>query len=439
MATMTKYDAFKNLGLTTDFSQAFGALGIETPTPIQEKVIPAVLDNHDVLVQAQTGSGKTACFVLPLIEKMNQDRSVKALILAPTRELAIQISGAFNKFTEGSKSRLKTVVIIGGESIEAQKEELQNHFDVIVATPGRLLDFVDKEDVNLKDIGYFIIDEADKILDLGFEKELNQVLEALHSKRQNMFFSATYSEKVLGIARKISDLYIKIEIEEDMPVVDNINQRAILINLEKRGQLLRHLIKNNKLKNTLIFVGNKKLCHNLAAKLKKDGISVDALHGDLSQSERNKALSDFKNKRIDFLVATDVAARGIDIDKLDLVINFDLPRSPADYIHRIGRTARRGERGESITFVTELDFDHFRLIEKRAQTQMTKEEVPGFEFTAEVKARVNGGAPVKGKKPSKKDKLRMKAALEKETDKEQSDEKSDEESYDPEEFLVDEE
>ena len=233
------------------------------------------------------------------------------------------------------------------------------------------------------------------------------VLSEISSKRQNLFFSATYPEKVLEIVKRISTTSEHIKIENDTPTVENIHQRVIEVNKDNRGMLLRHLIVMEKWKNALVFVSSKTAAGNLAEKLKKVGVRAGALHGDLSQPERNKALSDFKEKKIDFLIATDVASRGIDINKLSLVINFDLPRSPADYIHRIGRTGRAGEIGLAVTFIGHEDQEHFKLIEKRAQISLEREQISGFELTGEAMNTVKGQLPVKGLRKSKKDKARM--------------------------------
>lgn len=413
MTTPQKFaEAFSDLGLSSEILQALERSGFNHPTAIQTKTIPKIFSGSDLLIQAQTGSGKTACFALPLLQKISEKKKigatspVAALILAPTRELAQQITGSLYRFGEFLESKVSVLTVIGGESIEQQTRVLAGGVDIVVATPGRLLDLIGQKVLSLSDIEFLVLDEADKILDLGFAAELDLVLAEVSGVRQNLFFSATYPEKVLDIVKRISLNPEHISITDDTPTVQNIAQKVILVNKENRGMLLRHLIDQEKWTNALIFVSSKVAAHNLSEKLKKIGINAGAIHGDLSQSERNKALSDFKEKRLNFLIATDVAARGIDIQKLHLVINFDLPRSPQDYIHRIGRTGRAGESGLAVTFIGHEEMDHFNLIEKRAQIKLDRTEVPGFELTGVAPEKTQGKLPVKGKRKSKKDKAR---------------------------------
>ena len=408
---MKNDENFRELGLNEQLLLAVEKSGFTEPTRIQEITLPLILEGKDLLIEAQTGSGKTACFAWPILQKISTEKAVdnkaiQALILTPTRELALQVSGAFYRFGEFLENKVSVLTVIGGESIDQQTRSLADGVDVVVATPGRLLDLISQKVLSLSEIKFLVLDEADKILDLGFAAELDLVLKEISGQRQNLFFSATYPEKVLEIVKRISTAPEHVKIEADTPTVENIFQRVIEVNKENRGMLLRHLIVMEKWKNALIFVSSKTAAGNLSEKLKKVGVRAGAIHGDLSQPERNKALSDFKDKKIDFLVATDVAARGIDINKLTLVINFDLPRSPADYIHRIGRTGRAGEKGLAVTFIGHEDQDHFKLIEKRAQIRLERESINGFELTGDAPVVVKGQAPVKGKKKSKKDKAR---------------------------------
>lgn len=408
---MKNDENFRELGLTEELLLAVEKSGFSEPTRIQEITLPLILEGRDLLIEAQTGSGKTACFAWPLLQKISAEKThegqaIQALILTPTRELALQVSGAFYRFGEFLNNKVSVLTVIGGESIDQQTRALADGVDVVVATPGRLLDLIGQKVLSLSDIKFLVLDEADKILDLGFAAELDLVLNEISGKRQNLFFSATYPEKVLEIVKRISAEPQHIKIEDDTPTVENIFQRVIEVNKENRGMLLRHLIVMEKWKNALVFVSSKTAAGNLSEKLKKVGVRAGAIHGDLSQPERNKALSDFKDKKTDFLIATDVAARGLDINKLTIVINFDLPRSPADYIHRIGRTGRAGEKGLAVTFIGHEDQEHFRLIEKRAQINLEREMVKGFELTGEAPVVVKGQAPVKGKRKSKKDKAR---------------------------------
>jgi ATP-dependent RNA helicase RhlE len=402
---------FKELGLSDEILLSIQRSDFTVPTPIQDKSIPQIFMGHDLLIEAQTGSGKTACFAWPILQQLSANKqegnnSIKALILTPTRELALQVSGALYRFGEFLTNKVSVLTIIGGESIAQQTLTLTNGVDIVVATPGRLLDLIGQNVLRLADLKFLVLDEADKILDLGFAAELDLVLKEISGVRQNLFFSATYPDKVLDIAKRISAAPVHLKIEDVTPTVENISQRVIQVNKDNRGMLLRHLIKEEKWKNALVFVSSKVAAHNLCEKLKKSGINAGTIHGDLSQPERNKALSDFKERRIDFLIATDVAARGIDINKLSLVINFDLPRSPADYIHRIGRTGRAGEMGLAVSFIGHEDQEHFHLIEKRAQIRLDREEVLGFELTGSAPERVRGMEAVKGKRKSKKDKAR---------------------------------
>ena len=398
--------SFEEFNLNRQILNAVADAGYTVATSIQEKAIAPVLSGQDICGIAETGTGKTAAFVLPMLMKLKyaQGDAPRALILAPTRELAMQIAEEVKRFS--IYTDLRSVVIFGGIGPKTQKEQIKAGVDIVIATPGRFLDIYLSGDINTKYLQFLVLDEADKILDLGFAAELDLVLKEISSKRQNLFFSATYPEKVLGIVKRISSAPEHIKIEDDTPTVENIHQRVIEVNKDNRGMLLRHLIVMEKWKNALVFVSSKTAAGNLAEKLKKVGVKAGALHGDLSQPERNKALSDFKDKKVDFLVATDVASRGIDISKLSLVINFDLPRSPADYIHRIGRTGRAGEKGLAVTFIGHEDQEHFKLIEKRAQVYLEREQVPGFELTGEAINTVKGQAPVKGAKKSKKDKAR---------------------------------
>ena len=379
------------------------------PTPIQSKVIPLVLEKKDIMARAQTGSGKTASFVLPILDMLLKDEKegkakIKVLVVTPTRELTLQVAGTFKDF--GSK--LKVVSIIGGESIGDQLYDIQQGCDIVVATSGRLLDVISKKQMNLSKLEFFVLDEADKMLDLGFSEELDTLLKELPSQRQNLLFSATYPEKMLKIASKITKNPIEVTIEEEKQTVENINQRAISVNQENRRILLKELLKTNKWKLVLVFMATKRAADNIAQKFRKYGYEAESFHGNLEQEERKYTLEDFKNRKINILFATDIASRGLDIDDIDCVVNYDLPRSPADYIHRIGRTARAGKSGDAISFVTHENAEHFKLIEKRSEIKIELEQIKGFELTGNTPKKERGNAPVKGKRKSKKDKLREK-------------------------------
>lgn len=405
---------FSNLGLSQKINKALNENTYKHPTSIQEKVIPLVLEQKDVMAKAQTGSGKTASFVLPVLNLWSNKEyegkaKIRCLVLTPTRELALQVSQAFITFSKYLHTKPKVVSVIGGESIGEQLLDIQKGCDIVVATTGRLLDILKKKQINLSTLDFFVLDEADKMLDFGFEEELELLLESLPAKRQNLLFSATYPPKMLNIASKITNNPIEISIENEKTTVQTIVQRVIEVNKENRSALLRHLIKEEKWEQVLVFMANKRSCDNLAAKFRKYGFDAESFHGDLIQEERNETLSDFKAKKIKVLFSTDIAARGLHIDDISCVVNYDLPRATADYIHRIGRTGRAGKNGIAISFISHEDKEHFALIEKRSDINLIKEQIVGFELTGEPILKEKGTAPIKGKRKSKKDKLREEA------------------------------
>ena len=406
---------FRELALSQAIQDTLKVQGYTSPTPIQEAVIPLVLEGKDVRAKAQTGSGKSASFVLPILELLDQRRGegkkakIKALVLTPTRELTLQITEAFEQFGKYLAVKPKSVAIIGGESIGDQLYKVQQGCDILVATSGRFLEVLSKKQMNLSHIEFLVLDEADKMLNLGFSEELDHVLEAIPAKRQNLMFSATYPQKVLDITAKITEKAVEVSIEEAQTVA-KIDQRVFEVDRDKRGPLLRHLLKTEKYGQVLVFMANKRATDNIAMKFKKYGVSAQSFHGDLDQQERNETLQDFKQKKVQVLFATDIAARGLDIDDIDCVINYDLPRSPEDYIHRIGRTARAGKKGDAISFITHENTQHFKLIEKRCDITLDLEQIKGFELKGEAPRAEKGQAPIKGKRKSKKDKLREKKA-----------------------------
>jgi len=402
---------FNSFHLSSEINKALEYFKYTQTTVIQEKVIPLVLEQKDIMAKAQTGSGKTASFVLPLLNIWHNDArekkaKIKQLILTPTRELTIQVSNTIKDFSKEFDIKPKVVTVIGGESIGDQLLAIQKGCDIVVATSGRLLDIIDKKQINLSFVEHFILDEADKMLDLGFAQELDLILEQLPSKRQNLLFSATYPEKMLQIASRITKDAISIEIEDEEPTVVNITQRVIEVNKENKSPLLQDLIRKNKWNQVLVFMSSKRASDNLAAKFRKYGFLAESFHGDLIQNDRNYTLDEFKKKNIKILFATDIASRGLHIDDIACVINYDLPRSPADYVHRIGRTGRAGKKGTAISFIGLEDNDHFKLIEKRCEISLEREQIEGFELKGEVVQKEKGKAPIKGKRKSKKDKLR---------------------------------
>ena len=406
---------FSTLGLSSQLLRSLDKSGYSLPTPIQEKVIPLILARHDVMARAQTGSGKSASFVLPILELWSKNvgegkAKIKALILTPTRELTLQVAEAFETFGEFLPKRPKVVSVIGGESIGDQLYAIQQGCDILVATSGRLLDVVKKKQMNLAHLEFFVLDEADKMLDLGFAEELELILKEIPKQRQNLLFSATYPAKMVAIASKITQNPIEITIESEEPTVETIAQRVIEVNPENRGPLLRHLLNSEKWEQVLVFMANKRAADNIAAKFKKYGFLAESFHGDLLQEERNFTLKEFKAKKIRILFATDIAARGLDIEGISCVVNFDLPRSPADYIHRIGRTGRAGKSGFAVSFIGYEEQDHFKLIEKRSNIKLVREQIEGFELRGNAPIKEKGPEPLKGKGKSKKDKLREQAS-----------------------------
>ncbi len=413
---------FATLGLSAPLLLAVDELGYREPTPAQTEAIPAIARGGDVWVSAVTGSGKTAAFVLPILERLHATkretaRGAGVLILAPTRELAAQIFESIASLGRHLALAPKTCVVIGGVSLNPQRMELRGGADIVVATPGRLLDLVETNALHLSSVDTLVIDEADRLFSLGFGDELARVLALLPAERQNVLLSATFPPAVQTLAERVLRDPTRINLDAGaMPSAEHIVQRAIEVDVGKRTMLLRHLLKSEGWPQVLVFVASRHGAEHVAGKLSRAGVAAAPLHGDLSQGARTQALVDFKAKRVQVLVATDVAARGLDIAQLAAVVNYDLPRSTVDYVHRIGRTGRAGETGVAISFVNAANDAHFRLIERRHHVTVARERIAGFEPTdvpPEPLATApphdpNGG--VKGKRKSKKDKLREAAA-----------------------------
>lgn len=408
--------SFSNLGLTESMQRVAEAVHYKTPTPIQEQTIPLILEGNDLIAQAQTGTGKTAAFALPILQLLNEMEakkkpgSVRALVLTPTRELAQQVAATFELFEQYMPSKIGVTAVIGGEDIQYQLRHLRRGVEVVVATPGRLLELIREDEICFDELRFLVIDEADRLLDLGFSEELDLLIKALPATRQSLLFSATYPKKVMQLTEQVMNNPSYINVIGDIPTVANITQRVIEVNQVNRGPLLRHLLKTEKWEHVLVFVSSKRAARNLAAKLKRDGIQADAFHGDLDQDERTFVLSQFKNRNIRILISTDIAARGIDIQNLSTVVNYDLPRSPVGYIHRIGRTGRAGSKGIAVSFVDHSDQAFFTVIEKRTKLQLDREQIPGFELTGDAPVKKKGLPPVKGVRPNKKDRARAAAA-----------------------------
>jgi len=407
---------FASLGLSPQLVDAVARLGHAAPTAVQAEVIPAVLRGGDVWASAETGSGKTAAFVLPLLERLSRaarraPRPVRVLVLAPTRELAIQIEGAFAVYGQGLVERLKTVVVVGGVSENPQMMALRGGADIVVATPGRLLDLLAKNALTLRDVQTLVLDEADRLLSLGFGDELGRVVELLPKSRQTLLLSATFPAPVTTLAERLLRDPTRVCIDAATREVPLITQRAIEVDVGKRTLLLRHLLEHEAWDAALVFVASRHGADHVTDKLGRAGIAAAALHSDLGQGARSRALEDLKSGAVRVLVATDVAARGLDIRQLPAVVNYDLPRSPSDYLHRIGRTGRAGEAGVAVSFVTADADPHFALIERRHRLTIEREQLPGFERTEVATPNRDPQGGIKGKRPSKKDKLRAQAAL----------------------------
>ena len=408
--------SFQEFNFQTEIIKAIKNNNYKEATKIQKKVIPLILEKNDIMAKAQTGSGKTASFVLPILQNLSSKQNekskkakIKVLVLTPTRELTLQVANNFKIFSKFLEKKPKIVTVIGGQNIGNQLLDIQKGCDIIVATAGRLLDIIDKKQINLSNIEYFVLDEADKMLDLGFKDELDLILKNLAKKRQNLLFSATFPDKILDIISTITENPIKISIEEESQIVNTISQRAIRVNKENRSPLLRHLINNEKIEQILVFMANKRATDNIAQKFRKYGFKAESFHGDLTQDERNYTLKEFKSRKIQILFSSDIAARGLDIKDVSCVINFDLPRSTTDYIHRIGRTGRAGKSGLAISFITFENEEHFKLIEKRCEIKLIQEQIKGFQEIGTAPIKVKGKEPIKGKRKSKKDKLREEA------------------------------
>ena len=360
---------FSELGLSAPLLANVAKSGYTTPYPIQVEAIPAILAGKDILGIAQTGSGKTASFVLPILQQFQQkpaarNRHIKALILVPTRELAVQVGAVFTLLSDRLPRPVRSMAAFGGVSINPQMMQLQG-VEILVATPGRLLDLVDHRAIHLSDIDILVLDEADKMLNLGFKEEMNRIFSLLPTRRQNLLFSATLGKDIHTMTEMLLHDPVKIEIEPAADQLDSIKQIGYRVSDDRKGPLLRYLIKGQNLQQVLIFTSSVHKADGVVNKLKKNGIVALALHSEKSQGARTDALRYFKSGEIKVLVATDLASRGIDIPDLPTVINYELPRSPKDFIHRIGRTGRAGVEGIAISFVCGEDEHHFRVIQKK--------------------------------------------------------------------------
>jgi ATP-dependent RNA helicase RhlE len=403
---------FSALGLSDPLLRALLDVGFSQPTPIQSAAIPPILKGVDVWASAQTGSGKTAAYVLPILERAAARNEalhplpITTLVLVPTRELAAQAADTIASLGAHLATPMKTCVAVGGVSINPQMLALRGGADIVVATPGRLLDLLDKNALRLAAVQTFVLDEADRLLSLGFADELSRVRARLPPRCQSLLFSATFPSAVRALIDHMLHEPVAIDIDHGRaPDASAIAQRAITVDERRRTELFRHLLATEAWPRVLVFVATKYATEHLTDKLRRHAIKAAALHGELSQGARTQALRDFKAGRSQVLVATDLAGRGLDILDLPAVLNFDLPRSAVDYVHRIGRTGRAGESGVAVSFVTAQNSAHFSLIERRHGLTLEREVIVGFEPTdAPVAPSGNGG--IKGKRKSKKDKLR---------------------------------
>ena len=386
--------SFSELGLIPPLLARLIELEYENPTLIQAQAIPSVLAGRDLIAGANTGSGKTATFALPLLQQIAQQIAeqssprtksgdgnyVSGLILVPTRELAKQVADSVRSYAVHFNGAIKTVAVFGGVSVNTQMQALRGGTDILVATPGRLLDLISSNAIKLDKVKTLVLDEADRMLSLGFTEELSALMALMPNKpaqKQILLFSATFPEQVKALTAEL--LNDPVEIQVQSADASTLVQRVFTVNKGEKTAVLANLIKKNQWRHTLVFVNSKNGCEHLAYKLSKHDITAEVFHGDKGQGARSRVLEGFKAGDIDVLIATDIAARGLDIEKLPVVINFDLPRSPADYMHRIGRSGRAGEVGLALSLIDYEDYHHFKIIEKKNKIRLEREEVEGFE------------------------------------------------------------
>jgi len=401
---------FTKLGLSDAILEAVKKQGYDTPSPIQEKSIPLILEGKDVMAAAQTGTGKTAGFTLPILQLLSKGQptksnQVRTLILTPTRELAAQVQDSVS--TYGKQLSLKSTVVFGGVKINPQMQKLRGGVDILVATPGRLLDLYSQNAVKFDELEIIVFDEADRMLDMGFIHDIKRILKILPAKRQTLMFSATFSDEIRKLAKSLVNNPVEISVTPRNSTVKSVKQWIHPVDKSKKQALLTQLIKDHGWYQVLVFSRTKHGANRIATQLGKKGISASAIHGNKSQGARTRALADFKNGKVNVLVATDIAARGIDIAELPHVVNFDLPHVPEDYVHRIGRTGRAGSKGEAISLVSADEvkqlFDIERLTQKKLERIMVDDFVPDHNLPESLKKQL----PPKKKKP-KKDKNRNK-------------------------------
>ncbi|SDO84039.1 ATP-dependent RNA helicase RhlE [Ralstonia sp. 25mfcol4.1] len=387
--------SFSDLGLSDKLVRAVAEQGYTTPTPIQAQAIPAILKGGDLLAGAQTGTGKTAGFTLPMLQLLAEAAAhnpaprggrpqVRALVLTPTRELAAQVEESVRNY--GKYLKLRSMVMFGGVGINPQIDALKRGVDIVVATPGRLLDHVSQRTIDLSHVELLVLDEADRMLDMGFIHDIRKILNVLPAKRQNLLFSATFSDDIRALADRLLNNPASIEVARRNTTAETVAQRVFPVDRDRKRELLAHLVRQHDWHQVLVFTRTKHGANRLAEQLTKDGLSALAIHGNKSQSARTRALTEFKAGTLRLLVATDIAARGIDIDQLPHVVNFDLPNVPEDYVHRIGRTGRAGAEGEAISLVCVDEHGLLRDIERLIKRQIEQVTLPGFEVDPSIAA-----------------------------------------------------
>ena len=381
---------FENLGLSAELLRAIDQQGYREATPIQHQAIPLILEGRDVLAGAQTGTGKTAGFTLPLLQHLQTRnanggrRGVRALILTPTRELAAQVSTSVRDY--GRHLPFKSMEIFGGVSINPQISKLRRGVEVVVATPGRLLDHVRQKTIDLSAVEILVLDEADRMLDMGFIRDMRKIFAILPRQRQTLMFSATFSKDIRRLAGDLLNAPVEIQVTPQNSTVDRVRQIVYPVDKRRKRELLSHRIGVENWRQVLVFTRTKHGANRLAEQLTGDGLKTVAIHGNKSQAARTKALADFKAGAVRILVATDIAARGLDIDRLPHVVNYELPNVPEDYIHRIGRTARAGQEGHAISLVCVDELKFLRDIERLLKSEIPKEIIPGYEPDPRIKA-----------------------------------------------------
>ncbi len=387
---------FKQLGLSAELLRAVDEKGYSAATPIQQQAIPHILEGHDILAGAQTGTGKTAGFTLPLLQRLQfspvNRRRIRALVLTPTRELAAQVGDSIRDY--GLYLPFRTAVIYGGVSINTQISKLRKGVDVVVATPGRLLDHMQQGTIDLSAIEVLVLDEADRMLDMGFIRDIRKILKVLPENRQNLLFSATFSDDIRKLAARTLNAPAEIQVAQKNTTADRVSQLVYPVDKSRKRELLSHRIGAENWRQVLVFTRTKHGANRLAKQLESDGITATAIHGNKSQAARTRALRDFKDGSVRVLVATDIAARGLDIDRLPHVVNYELPHVPEDYVHRIGRTARAGNDGHAISLVCVDEKKLLADIERLLGTEIRKEVLPGYKPNPRIKAEpIHKGRP----------------------------------------------